>query len=88
MEERLFPAEVVGNVPRVTLTGRSEVDVEQHRGLSAYQPEEVVFRTACGSLRISGHELRLKRYTSCDAQITGEIACVTMDGGANGGGSV
>ncbi|MGN1018908.1 MAG: YabP/YqfC family sporulation protein [Aristaeellaceae bacterium] len=85
MSEGLFPAEVVKDVPRVTLTGTDSVYVEQHKGLSAYQPEEVVFRTGSGTLRIGGRELRLKRYTSCDAMITGQVSSIAMEG-ANGGG--
>ena len=85
MGEGLFPAEVVKDVPRVTLTGSDAVHVEQHKGLSAYLPEEIIFRTACGMLRIGGRELRLKRYTACEAVVTGEIRSVSIDG-ANGGG--
>ena len=85
MSEGLFPAEVVKDVPRVTLTGSDAVHVEQHKGLSAYLSEEVRFRTACGMLRIGGRELRLKRYTACEAMVTGEIRSVSIEG-ANGGG--
>ena len=84
MNEGFFPAEVVKDVSRVTLTGSDSVYVEQHKGLAAYQPEEVVFRTVSGTLRIGGRELRLKRYTSCDAMITGEVRSIAMEG-ANGG---
>lgn len=85
MDEGLFPAEVVKDVPRVTLTGSDSVYVEQHKGLAAYQPEEVVFRTGSGTLRIGGSELRLKRYTACDAVITGQVKTVVIEK-ANGGG--
>ncbi|MGN0970797.1 MAG: YabP/YqfC family sporulation protein [Aristaeellaceae bacterium] len=85
MGEGLFPAEVVKDVPRVTLTGSEHVYVEQHRGLLAYQPEEVVFRTGCGMLRIAGGELRLKRYTACEAEITGRVDGIAVEK-ANGGG--
>lgn len=85
MSEGLFPAEVVKDVPRVTLTGSDHVYVEQHKGLMAYQPEEVVFRTSCGTLRIAGSELRLKRYAACEAEITGRVDGISV-GKANGGG--
>lgn len=84
MGEGLLPAEVVRDVPRVTMTGSDSVYVEQHKGLVAYQPEEVVFRTASGTLRIDGSELRLKRYTACDAMITGQMKNIAIEK-ANGG---
>ncbi|MGN0747933.1 MAG: YabP/YqfC family sporulation protein [Aristaeellaceae bacterium] len=71
----------------MTLTGGESVYVEQHKGLMAYQPEEMVFRTGCGRLHIAGSELRLKRYTACDAEISGQIAGIAMEKVNGGGGA-
>ena len=54
--------------------------VEQHKGLIAYQPEEVVFRTASGLLTIRGSGLRFKRYTAGEALVTGRIEGISMTG--------
>lgn len=78
--QRLFPREVTSNVPLVTLTGMERLQVEQHRGLIAYQPDEVVFRTACGLLHIGGEALSFSRYTASEAVINGRIHHVTFDG--------
>ena len=43
MQHEFFPREVTSNVPRITLTGHERLHVEQHRGLIAYQPDEIVF---------------------------------------------
>ena len=78
--EGWFPREVVSDVPRVTATGNETVLVEQHKGLIAYQPEEVVFRTASGLLTIRGSGLRFKRYTAGEAFVTGCIEGISMTG--------
>lgn len=78
--ERWFPQEVVSDVPRVTATGNETVLVEQHKGLMAYQPEEVVFRTASGLLTIRGSGLRFKHYTAGEALVTGCIEGISMTG--------
>ena len=77
----LFPKEVVSDMPRVTVTGNERVHVEQHKGLIAYQPEEVVFRVAAGRLTVLGKELRFRLYTSNEAIVTGYVDGVTMAGG-------
>ena len=77
----LFPKEVVSDMPRITLTGSERVHVEQHKGLIAYQPEEVVFRVAPGRLTVSGQELRFRLYTSNEAILTGHVDSVAMAGG-------
>lgn len=73
-----FPQEVVSDVPRVALVGRKQVLIEQHHGLLAYQPEEVLLRTGVGMLRIGGQELELHTYSATEAEVTGCIASVAF----------
>lgn len=77
----LFPREVISDMPRVTMTGGERVHVEQHKGLIAYQPEEVVFRVASGRLTVTGSELRFRLYTSGEAILTGRVDSVAIAGG-------
>lgn len=74
--DELFPKEVTSAVPRMTLTGQERLHVEQHRGLIAYQQEEIRFRTACGQLQVLGQGLRFRLYTAAEAIITGRIDSV------------
>ena len=50
----LFPPEVTGNIPRITLLGNEEVRIEQHQGVVTYQEDCIVFRTASGQATITG----------------------------------
>lgn len=75
-KEELFPREVTTDAPRMTLTGQERLHVEQHKGLVAYQPEEIRFRTACGMLCVAGQGLRFRLYTSSEAIIAGRIDSV------------
>lgn len=79
MRTELFPREVVSHVPRITLTGTGRLQVEQHQGLIGYQQEEVLFRTACGTLRVTGGALRFQAYTAGDALLVGRIDSVTLE---------
>lgn len=81
MLERVFPAEVARGIPCITLRGTQSVCVEQHQGLIGYQPEEIVFRTDCGLVKITGQGLRFTVYTAEEATIEGVISGVNMSGG-------
>ncbi len=81
MQKELFPREVTSNVPRITLTGREQVHVEQHRGLIAYNPEEIILRTSVGLLRMTGQNLRFSLYSAGEALIVGQIASVEYASG-------
>ena len=76
MHEALFPPEVTGHVPRITLTGHEHLHIEQHQGLIDYEQECIVLRTSCGLLRIAGVGMVFRLYTSDEARITGRIDCV------------
>lgn len=78
-DRELFPREVTGNVPRVTLTGIERLHLEQHKGLIGYQPEEIVFRTSCGLMRIGGSGLRFASYSAQEALIVGRIGSIACE---------
>ncbi len=83
MEPKLFPREVTSDLPRITLTGNERVQVEQHKGLVTYLPEEIVLLCSQGKIRVAGQGLQMKRYTRAEAVIVGEISGVWVeDGGA------
>lgn len=80
MEKELFPREVTSSVPRLTLTGRERLLVEQHQGMVECQEEAICLRTRCGLIRIAGNGLVCLRYSQAEALIGGEIVSVIFDG--------
>lgn len=81
MRDSLFPREVTTDVPRLTMTGSERLHVEQHKGLLAYQPQEVIFRTAVGQLKVTGEQLRFRMYTAQEAVVVGLIDSVGFQRG-------
>lgn len=79
MQMEFFPREVISKVPRITLTGTGRLQVEQHQGLMGYQQEEVLFRTSCGTLRVTGGGLHFQAYSSAEALLAGRIDSVVLE---------
>ncbi len=84
MHGEVFPREVTGGVPRLTLTGREQLHVEQHRGLIDYAPESIVLRTSCGLLRVAGAGMVFNCYTATEAIVSGRIDSVAFQHGEGG----
>lgn len=80
-EGSFFPREIVSDVPQVTMTGCELVHVEQHKGLVAYQPEQIVFRTSLGRLVVSGSGLRFRKYSATEAVLAGSVDSIVVGGG-------
>ena len=79
MQGEIFPREVTSNVPRITMTGREQLYIEQHRGLIDYAPDVIVMRTSSGLPRVMGSGMAFSLYSEAEARVTGEISTVTFD---------
>lgn len=80
-EESFFPPELTTNIPKLTLTGDKQVYIEQHKGLVAYQEDEIVLHTSIGLMKLHGAELCFASYSSTEALIHGKIDCISLCGG-------
>ena len=74
-----LPAEALAGAPKVTLTGRDRVLVENHRGLLDYTESEV--DVACGAyrVRVRGAELLLRAMDGEMLLVTGVISGVDVE---------
>ena len=68
-----IPQELVFGWPRSVLMGDEKLVVEQHQGIFAYSQEEIVLKTLCGHLVISGEKLLLSRYDADGLVVLGKI---------------
>lgn len=74
----VIPEEVRGTKSRVVVLGREEMLVEQHRGLIAYEREEIRFRVREGEVKVFGRDLTIAAFGAYDAKVTGKIQGVTL----------
>ena len=73
-----LPGEVVG-LPRVELTGRGELRMENHRGILAYGQEEILVSGGKLLIRVRGSELELKAMNAGELLITGTILAIEVE---------
>lgn len=77
MLERLkqaeLPQELVLGWPRSVLLGDEKLIVEQHQGIYACTEQEIILKTLCGHLVISGERLSLSRYDRDGLVVFGKI---------------
>lgn len=69
-----IPQELVFGWPRSVLLGDEKLIVEQHQGIFTCTEQEVIVKTVCGLLVISGENLSLSRYSRDDLVVFGKIA--------------
>ena len=68
-----LPQELVFGWPRSVLLGDEKLIVEQHQGIFACTEQEIVLKTMCGLLCITGQRLSLSRYDRNGLVVFGKI---------------
>lgn len=68
-----LPQELVFGWPRSVLLGDEKLIVEQHQGVFACTEREIVLKTLCGHLVITGEKLSLSRYDRDGLVVLGHI---------------
>ena len=63
----------------VTVTVQNQAVVENYRCILRYSPEEIVLRTLCGKVTISGKCLEIPCYTPLEMMIKGRICRVVLE---------
>lgn len=73
-----IPGEAAG-VPRVTITGCSRVQIENHRGITEYGRERICVRCGRVTVRVTGSNLELRAMNCEDLLINGVIRAVEYE---------
>ncbi|MBQ4075074.1 MAG: YabP/YqfC family sporulation protein [Clostridia bacterium] len=75
----LAPKEVQSRQPRIQLTGREEVLIEQHTGLFSYETRCIRIRTRMGIVTIKGENLVIAFFGTEDLLIRGRVDQIGME---------
>lgn len=71
-----MPKDVALKAPILTLTGRTELTIENYRGIQEYSDLLIRVQTGCGEVRIKGKNLWIEYYTNMEMLIRGQILAV------------
>ena len=74
-----IPEEVYTTVPKITITGFSEIILENYKGILEYEEFFASISTHIGIVNINGYNLNLEKMTNDDIKITGKIESIELD---------
>ena len=76
-----FPPDVVGEGPKITITGRRQIMVENYLSVLNFSEEEIRLATAEGDIFFRGKGLMLKVILATELQIEGALSSFSFGGG-------
>lgn len=68
-----LPKDLMLGEPIVTVTGRSDLTIENYKGILEYQPDKIRLSLKHGQIEICGKALKIEYYTNDDMRISGCI---------------
>ena len=74
-----IPAEVVSDIPKITMKGFERILIENYKGILEYEEYFVKINVHIGNININGINLNLNEITSEDILVTGNITGVEFE---------
>lgn len=68
-----FPEDLALDLPRITLVGNIHLNIENHKGIISYTPNEVRLKVSEGYLVARGAAFALRSISQSDVFLEGEI---------------
>jgi sporulation protein YqfC len=74
-----LPKDIMYGAVIVTITGKSEILIENYKGIIEYTGEKIRIQTKTCQVMVMGKQLLIEYYTNEEMKIIGEIRAVQYD---------
>ena len=71
-----LPKDIMLNLPKITMVGRIQLYIENHKGIIEYSTERIRVNTNEGILKITGRNMIIKNIVTEEMVICGDIEIV------------
>lgn len=72
-----LPKDIILDVAKVTLIGKNNLTIENHKGILEYNEDQIRVNTGSGILTVNGSKLNIKSILQEEITITGEITSIS-----------
>ncbi|MDR7072793.1 sporulation protein YqfC [Fictibacillus barbaricus] len=79
MQNLDLPADVVMDLPRITMIGQIHIYIENHRGVKAFSNEQLALKLKQGTLLIKGSDFVIKTILPEEILLEGTITSVYFE---------
>lgn len=78
-----IPREIVFDVPRVVVTGNTEITIENHKGIISFDKEIIKINSKLGPIKIVGEDFEILFIGGSTITVSGKFKGIEYDGGKN-----
>ncbi|MGO4945204.1 YabP/YqfC family sporulation protein [Blautia sp. Sow4_E7] len=74
-----LPGDLACKAPIITITGPTQVLIENYKSILSYTSEQLIVVTCQGRVILHGKNLEIFRYTSLEMEVRGKIMAVMLE---------
>ena len=74
-----FPKEIILDLPKITITGDNEIDIENHKGIMLFEENEVRINSRVGFIVIKGSRFEILFIGGTTISISGNFKSITYE---------
>lgn len=74
-----MPAEVVSNIPKISILGFEEILIENYKNIIEYEDFYIKINTYIGLINVNGFNLKLIQMNHDDIKIVGKIDSIDFE---------
>ena len=71
-----LPKDIILDLPKVSMIGKNQMHIENHRGIIEYTMQRIRINSTLGVIRISGREMKIRNIGKEEIIIIGEITVI------------
>lgn len=71
-----LPKDIMLGLPKITMVGKVEIHIENHKGIIEYSKEIIRINTSEGILKITGKNMDIKNIITEEVRVTGEVISI------------
>lgn len=75
-----IPPDVLLGLPRITLIGKAQLYIENHKGITLYEKDKICVNSLDGKIVINGEDMNLRTVYTDDIYIEGIIKNIVVEG--------
>lgn len=75
-----LPKDVILDLPRLTVVGREQLMIENHRGIASFDTECVIVGFRGGQIRVTGQQMKIASIDEEEILLAGSIDCIAFSG--------
>lgn len=74
-----LPAEIVMDIPKITITGNKEITIENHKGILSFEKNSIKVNSKAGNINIEGSDFEILYIGGATISISGDFKAIIYE---------